>query len=312
MLSLTAILASGLLALTPPVGSRGYIVLLDGRPDGAAALTVREEAEGLRFDWRAEIGVSASPCLVATEARRGVYVLGEGAPPDELAIPLAAAGGGTVTGLAGGERFVATARLGALPDRVELPELGISYVATPGSPAWGRCWPGGLDRGVALLGAPTDPRRWRGARFEVVGVGLPARVASSAGGGALPRAAARAAAALFRTAGGRDCRAVAGDLAKALRAAGIPARVVAGLLVSEGRLWPHAWTEARLEGRWQPLDATTGPSFADAGRIRVGTLEGDERSRAGRALLRWRHARVRALPQGGEGNPGASALGAGP
>jgi len=52
------------------------------------------------------------------------------------------------------------------------------------------------------------------------------------------------------------------------RALGIPARPVAGLLVSGGRPRYRAWAEVWL-GAWQPVDPTLGQTPADGGHIRL-------------------------------------------
>ncbi|MBI4600975.1 MAG: transglutaminase domain-containing protein [Planctomycetes bacterium] len=54
-----------------------------------------------------------------------------------------------------------------------------------------------------------------------------------------------------------DCTEHAVLLAALLRAAGVPARVVAGLVLYEGAFVGHMWTEAHV-GEWVPLDATRG------------------------------------------------------
>ncbi|MGH7701357.1 MAG: transglutaminase-like domain-containing protein, partial [Gemmatimonadales bacterium] len=52
------------------------------------------------------------------------------------------------------------------------------------------------------------------------------------------------------------------------RAAGIPARPVAGLLYLDGRFYYHAWPEIYLGG-WVAVDPTLGEFPADAGRVRL-------------------------------------------
>jgi len=64
------------------------------------------------------------------------------------------------------------------------------------------------------------------------------------------------------------CAGYAVLLASLLRAAGIPARLDLGLAYAGGIFGGHAWVEARIDGRWVPLDAalpSDGP--ADAARI---------------------------------------------
>ena len=51
-----------------------------------------------------------------------------------------------------------------------------------------------------------------------------------------------------------------------VRAAGIPAHPVTGLLHLGGRFYLHSWTEVYV-GRWVPVDAMLGQSPADAAHI---------------------------------------------
>ena len=60
------------------------------------------------------------------------------------------------------------------------------------------------------------------------------------------------------------------------RAAGIPTRVVNGLVYAEehaGFLY-HTWTESRLDGQWRAVDPTFGQASADATHIKL--LEGED------------------------------------
>jgi transglutaminase-like putative cysteine protease len=52
------------------------------------------------------------------------------------------------------------------------------------------------------------------------------------------------------------------------RSLGIPARLVAGLLVSDGRFRYRGWAEVWIDG-WVPVDPTLGQIPADAGHIRL-------------------------------------------
>jgi hypothetical protein len=63
-----------------------------------------------------------------------------------------------------------------------------------------------------------------------------------------------------------DCTEHAVLLAAMLRAAGMPSRVVAGLLYHGGSFVGHMWTEVHL-GEWIPLDATKGDGFVGADHI---------------------------------------------
>ena len=52
------------------------------------------------------------------------------------------------------------------------------------------------------------------------------------------------------------------------RAAGVPARPVAGLLLVDGRLYYHDWAEVYLNG-WVAVDPTLDQMPADAGHLRL-------------------------------------------
>jgi len=69
-----------------------------------------------------------------------------------------------------------------------------------------------------------------------------------------------------------DCNEHAVLFAAMARAAGIPAKVSAGLLYQEGRFFYHAWNEVYL-GRWISLDALLGQFPADATHIKF--VEGE-------------------------------------
>lgn len=71
-----------------------------------------------------------------------------------------------------------------------------------------------------------------------------------------------------------DCNEHAVLLTALLRAAGIPARVCAGLVYARGKFYYHAWTECWL-GQWISLDATLNQMPADATHIVLarGSLE---------------------------------------
>lgn len=68
-----------------------------------------------------------------------------------------------------------------------------------------------------------------------------------------------------------DCTEHAVLLAAMLRAKGIPSRVVVGLVYAD-RLFAfggHMWTEANLDGKWIPLDATLGNGGIGAAHIKL-------------------------------------------
>jgi transglutaminase-like putative cysteine protease len=67
-----------------------------------------------------------------------------------------------------------------------------------------------------------------------------------------------------------DCNEHAVLFAALARASGIPTRVVAGLLLHEGRFYYHAWNEVYLCG-WYSVDPLLGQMPADAGHVRLVT-----------------------------------------
>jgi hypothetical protein len=68
-----------------------------------------------------------------------------------------------------------------------------------------------------------------------------------------------------------DCTEHSVLLTALLRAAGIPARVVMGLVYSHGdkAFVGHMWTEAWIDGVWQPLDATRAQGGTGCGHIKL-------------------------------------------
>ncbi len=69
-----------------------------------------------------------------------------------------------------------------------------------------------------------------------------------------------------------DCTEHATLLAALGRAAGIPTRVVMGLLFLHGVWGGHAWNEVWIDGAWYPLDGTTGYGFVDPLHLPLGHL----------------------------------------
>jgi transglutaminase-like putative cysteine protease len=65
-----------------------------------------------------------------------------------------------------------------------------------------------------------------------------------------------------------DCNELTVLFVALARAAGRPARPVAGLLRRDGRFYYHAWAEVYL-GDWVPVDPMFGQLPADAGRLRL-------------------------------------------
>jgi transglutaminase-like putative cysteine protease len=68
--------------------------------------------------------------------------------------------------------------------------------------------------------------------------------------------------------GAGDCNEHAVLLAAMARAAGIPARVEAGLVYMDGRFYYHAWNSLYL-GRWVTADALMNQFPADVTHIRM-------------------------------------------
>ena len=71
-----------------------------------------------------------------------------------------------------------------------------------------------------------------------------------------------------------DCTEHAVLLAAMLRAKQIPSRVAVGIVYVELNKQPsfggHMWTEAWLDDKWVPLDATLGRGGTHAGHIKLG------------------------------------------
>jgi hypothetical protein len=65
------------------------------------------------------------------------------------------------------------------------------------------------------------------------------------------------------------CRDYAILTATLMRAAGIPARLVSGLVYSDGRFYYHAWVEAFDGKRWFGLDATRADGRVTAGHVKL-------------------------------------------
>ena len=69
-----------------------------------------------------------------------------------------------------------------------------------------------------------------------------------------------------------DCNEHAVLFAALARAAGIPVKVVLGVVYLEGRFYYHAWNEVYI-GKWVPVDSTFGQIPADATHLKL--IEGD-------------------------------------
>jgi hypothetical protein len=284
--------------------SRHYEIDWREQRVGLAELTVSRTAGGVHYAWLATIGLTGPNCLQIQESRSGDWKDGSEEPlPEELFLALRlpdgcravkADDGGVGKGclqhpapreLVGdllGQPF--KARLGAdgLPDEVELSALAVTYRKSAGTEEV-PC-PDALRESQRLLGgeAVTDARRINRSEFRAGGHAYSSRRAS----GPLPASVAEVVSRSFEQSPGRDCKEVARELSRKVRRLGVETRTVAGLLWDRGQLWPHAWNEFKLPGLgWVAVDATTGSSFADAGRLTVGSLEPNESLSTGLALL---------------------------
>ena len=65
-----------------------------------------------------------------------------------------------------------------------------------------------------------------------------------------------------------DCNEHATLLTALLRASGIPAKIVVGLVYTRGKFFYHAWTEAYLD-RWVSMDATLNQMPVDVTHIKL-------------------------------------------
>ena len=65
-----------------------------------------------------------------------------------------------------------------------------------------------------------------------------------------------------------DCNEHATVLAALLRAVGVPARIVVGLVYKDGRFYYHAWNEAYIN-KWISMDATLKQMPVDATHIKL-------------------------------------------
>ena len=78
------------------------------------------------------------------------------------------------------------------------------------------------------------------------------------------------------------CRDYAILLASLARSAGVPSKVVSGLIYTDGAFYYHAWVECYV-GKWVPFDATLTSDFVDATNVKL--AEGDATSMFGLAKV---------------------------
>ncbi len=80
------------------------------------------------------------------------------------------------------------------------------------------------------------------------------------------------------------CRDYSVLFAALARAAGIPCRIVGGLVLNRGDFYYHAWNEVWTGDRWTPLDCTAPDAFVDATHIKLTEGEATEMFRMGRII----------------------------
>ena len=81
-----------------------------------------------------------------------------------------------------------------------------------------------------------------------------------------------------------DCNEHAALFAALSRAAGIPAKIVAGVVFHKEAFYYHAWNEVCLSGQWISLDTTTGQFPADLSHIKFVEGELNEQMQIGSLL----------------------------
>jgi hypothetical protein len=89
------------------------------------------------------------------------------------------------------------------------------------------------------------------------------------------------------------CRDYATLFAAIARAAGVPTRLVGGIVYAEGRFYYHAWVECWV-GAWQPYDATLGTDFVDATHVKLAHGDPTDMMQVYRAIGKLQ-ARVRTV-----------------
>ena len=113
-----------------------------------------------------------------------------------------------------------------------------------------------------IVGRESDPARAARLIHDWVAKQVAARVVGGGGGGGGARGAVR----VLETRTG-DCNEHTVLYVALARAAGLPARAVAGLLYRGGRFYYHAWPEVYL-GDWVAVDPTLDQFPADAAHVR--------------------------------------------
>jgi len=302
----------GLLLAASAPQAQSYLISLDDAQVGFATLSVeRISQKEIKYAWKAELQVSGDPCLRSVESAAGKAKLNDPVLPEELFVALAPDLGNGCRKIKGSDAAVAPGQgcwteasqehaegtlFGTpvqvnygpdlMPASVRYPKLGLVYRSAAEIPEDLReCQRTVADDGVVapggkgLVPGTVDKATYRGATdAETVTV--------HRSRAALP-AAVVAAIASVRGNDLKSCRQAAESLSRQLKAKHFQSRLVSGLLVDQGRYYPHAWLEVKVGQDWLPVDATTGDGPADATHLKIGLL-GDFQS--GIDVLKMLHA----------------------
>ncbi len=295
-------------ALAPQ--SQSYLISLDGSEVGFATLTIeRISQKEIKYAWKAELAISGDPCLRSIESSSGKTKLSDAVLPEEVFVALAPdigtgcrkirgsdslaeAGQGCWTEAgqehAEGTLFGTPVQVNYGPDMmpasVRYPKLGLGYRTAHEIPDELReCHRTVADDGiVAPGGAGIATGDIEKATYKESDETVTVRRSAVA----LP-AAVTAAISAVHDQELKSCREAAEVLAGKLKAKHLQTRLVSGLLLDQGRYFPHAWVEVKLGKDWVPVDATSGEGAADATHLRAGVL-GDFQS--GIELLKLLHS----------------------
>jgi hypothetical protein len=312
------------LALADPT-SQIYAISLDGNDVGYAELGVERPASNpkkgtFKYTWTADLMVSGDPCLRSHEETSGSAKVTDATLPEELFVALAGEIGPgcksvrsgapgpsqkkgkgcwtdasfeNATGTLFDSPIEVTFAPNLMPSTVKYKELGITYrQVAEVSDELKECKRTAADDGIEAPGAKgiaarklthavfettpsaaAEPADAEKTEVKVVRVALPAGVKEII--------------ADRRSEELSSCQLVAEGLIQDLTAKGHVARGVVGLLLDDGRYYPHAWVEVKVGKEWVALDATTSDGAADAGRFRVGPMG---EMKTGLDLLKLLHA----------------------
>lgn len=237
--------------------------------DGGLPVTAWVDPEGalLRLETPLGLSWSRAPFEIVNSGYRKRRPRNVQAPPLEVSVPVPEPMGPTWVGLGQVELRSVAADL-TTPWQMVVRD-GIQTVTTPAAR-------GPVPADTVL---PSDRRPLASPRIKlearriggtdtVAAAEVVARLARWIGGAVAPGIPAPGGAeqTLLRRRGDSSDRAEL--LAAMARALGVPARTVAGLLASGGRLRYRAWTEVWIGG-WQPVDPTLGQFPADGGHVRL-------------------------------------------